>query len=406
MKYNFVFYLFLVVCLTPVAVAANTSIGNISPGQQQTGSVFLFRPSSDSIPSAQVNAIVNGLHGEVLIGTPLGLSTYDGSWSTQHINRDNLSSGLLDNFVTALAYDNSGNLWIGFAGGIQIYNGNDFQNVIDQELLKSLQIRALQRWNDDMWIATGNTALSRYHNGNWTWFPPFSPGGPGFFEVDSMALDSATDTLLVGTAHEGLWQVISSNSTILFNKIEDKKDLYGLLGHVRRDPLGGVYFFNSTEVAHYSAVTGFTQILSSGDFYGGPYAINDVAGGSDGTLYVATDNGIYVWKNGAIIRHMGMFEGIAGNSHRVKTIYIDAGDRLWFSTLDIVGYYTGDVSTAPLIVIETMTPASTLTPVPVPQNISQTISPIAEETQPGDTSALDRIMSFFARFMPFLHPSH
>ena len=68
----------------------------------------------------------------------------------------------------------------------------------------------------------------------------------------------------------------------------------------RRDPLGGAYFFNSTQVAHYDSTTGFTTLLTERDFGGGPYAIDDVTGGSDGALYVATDNGIYVWENGQI----------------------------------------------------------------------------------------------------------
>ena len=128
MRYNPVFYFLLALCLIPVAAGADPTTANVSGGQH-AGAIYLFRPTSDSIPSAQVNAIINGLHGEVLIATPLGLSTYDGIWSTRHINRNNLSNGLLDNFVTALAYDSSGNLWIGYAGGIQIYNGHVFRSL-------------------------------------------------------------------------------------------------------------------------------------------------------------------------------------------------------------------------------------------------------------------------------------
>jgi len=371
--------------------------------QSYQGMIHLFRPESDSIPSTQVNDMINGLHGEVLMATPLGLSTYDGSWSTLHIDENNVSEGLMDNFVTALDYDPSGNLWIGFAGGIQIYNGHYFRVINDQQLLKSLQIRDIQRWNDEMWVATGNAALQRYRNGTWTWFAPFSPGGPGFFEADSMALDSATDTLLVATAHEGLWEVIPSNgTTVRFDKIADKNDLFGLLGHVRRDPLGGAYFFNATQVAHYDSTTGFTTLLTSDDFYGGPCAINDVTGGSDGALYVATDNGIYVWENGVITRHLGAFEGVGTSSHRVRTVFADAGNRLWFSTADNVGYFSMNLSTTPLITIETVTP--TTPPAPVPGNISPVATPTAIPP-PAATSPLDQILAFLSRFVPFLHPS-
>jgi len=403
-KSELFFCLLLFVCLMPVAACAEnvTETAMSYSGQQYQGSIDLFRPASDSIPSAQVNDMINGLQGEVLMATPLGLSTYNGIWSTQHINLNNVSEGLMNNYVTALEYDSSGNLWIGYGSGIQIYNGHTFQVIGDQQLFKSLRIRYLQRWNDDMWVATGNAGLNRYHNGTWTWFAPFSHDGPGFYEADSMALDSATDTLLIATDDEGLWKVTPSNDTVRFDKIEDEHDLFGLLGHVRRDPLGGAYFFNSTQVAHYDSATGFTTLLTERDFDGGPYAINDVTGGSDGTLYVATDNGIYVWEDGIITRHLGTFEGFGTGSHRVRTVFADAGNRLWFSTLDNVGYYTMDLSTTPLITIETVTPTSSPTPVPV--NISQAPTP-DEMPPPAAMSPLNRILAFLSGLFPFLQPS-
>jgi ligand-binding sensor domain-containing protein len=389
-RYKFVFCFLIIVCLIPVAAGANT-MTTVGSGSQYSGAVTLFRPTSDSIPSTQVNAIINGLQGEVLIATPLGLSTYSGSWSTRHINRNNLSNGLLDNFVTALAYDSSGNLWIGYAGGIQIYDGHDYEIITDQGLLKSLQIRALQRWNDDMWIATGNAGLNRYHDEYWTWFAPDSPGGPGFYEADSLALDTATDTLLVGTDHEGLWATTESNGTVLFTRIQDRNDPYGLLGQVRRDPLGGAYFFNSTEVAHYNSATGFTPVLSENGFYGGPYAINDVAAGTNGVLYVATENGIYVWQNGVITRHLGTFEGFGTISPNIRMVFIDAGGRVWFSTQDVIGYYTGDVSTASPIPVETMNPVPEQ--IPVPANVSPTMT-LVSGVPPESSSILDWIAGF------------
>ncbi|MGB7993852.1 hypothetical protein, partial [Methanoregula sp.] len=76
---------------------------------------------------------------------------------------------------------------------------------------------------------------------------------------------------------------------------------------------------------------------------------------------------------------------------------------LWFSTLDNIGYYTGDVSSAPLIPIEIMTP--TTTPTPEPVNITQT-APTQDNTQPAEPSILDTIVNFFSGFISILHPSH
>ena len=394
-----IFSVLLILLLFPVAVTADQNAATGS-GQQETGNIFLFRPASDSIPSTQINAIINGPDGSVLMGTPLGLATFEGSWSTRHINRNNLSGGLLDNFVTALAYDGDGNLWIGYAGGIQVYNGHNYQLIADQQILKSLQIRALQRWNDQMWIATGNSGLSRYSGEAWTWYAPDSPGGPGFYEGDSMALDPSSDILLVGTRDEGLWAVTNPDTTACFTELQSRYSTFGLLGEVRRDPLGGAYFFNATEVAHYSPAAGFTPFLSENDFYGGPYAINDVAAGPAGVVYVATENGIYVWEKGAVTRHLGTFEGFGTDVHNVRMVFLDARGRLWFSTLDVVGYYTGEESAAPLITIQTVTP--TPVPTPVPVNTTLVVAPAAT-TSPQSPSFIDTIAGFFTGL---LHVGH
>ncbi len=48
-------------------------------GQQYHGAIHLFIPEAGSIHSTQVTDIINGPHGEVLVATAFGLSTYNGS---------------------------------------------------------------------------------------------------------------------------------------------------------------------------------------------------------------------------------------------------------------------------------------------------------------------------------------
>jgi len=396
---------FLLLIIPVAAGAANLTETSVSPDDSQNhGAIHLFVPAAGSIHSTQVTDIINGPHGEVLVATAVGLSTYSGIWTTQHVNHNDISAGLMDDYVTAIEYDASGNLWIGYGDGIQIYNGHDYIVIQDQELLKSLQIRGLQRWDDDMWVATGNSGLNRYHNGTWTWFPPYSQNGPGFYEADSMALDSAADTLFVATDHEGLWEVTTSNGTAVFDKIQSAGDPFGLLGHVRRDALGGVYFFNSTEVAHFDPATGFTALIHLSDLGAGTSFISDVAGGSNGALYVATDNGIYVWENARITRHLSPFDGF-GTTPRIRIVFTDAANRLWFSTPAEVGYYTGDASTEPLIAVETMTPTPT-PPMPDPLNVTQTTMSGNVSQQTTATSPLDGIFATLYGLFRFFHPSN
>ena len=129
--------------------------GSVTPAPVQVlpFNIHLFIPGTDSIHSIQIMDLITGKNGDVLIATTSGISTYNGSWDTRSINRDNYSQGIYDNFVTALEYDAEGNLWIGYANGLQIFDGKSYRLIRDQQMLKDLRITDLQRWNDDMWGA-------------------------------------------------------------------------------------------------------------------------------------------------------------------------------------------------------------------------------------------------------------
>ncbi len=358
--------LFILAFIVPVS-ADLTNVTNISPDATAAATrpvpytITLFIPRSTMIHSAQVTDLISGPGGEVVIATSFGLSTYNGTWWTRHMTLGNLSEGLLDDYITAVEYDHNGSLWIGYPEGIQIYNGRYYQTIRDQQLLKDLNIKTLQRWNDDMWVATGHSGIHRYRDGTWTWFQPESPGGPGFYEVSGMALDSAANASLIATEREGLWIVRSQDDPIRFECIADKDSTYGLLEQVKRDPMGGVYFFNDSMVVHYSPGLNFTPALTSQDLSITRPAINDFAAAPDGKVYLATDDGIYILKNGEEYRHLDRFEGI-GTSSVVRTVDIDAENRVWFSTQDNVGYYIDLSGSSHPVPIETVTPATPAAP--------------------------------------------
>ena len=86
----------------------------------------------------------------------------------------------MDDYITAVERDSDGNLWIGYSGGLQIYDGHSYRSIRDQQLLKETRIKDLQRWNNDMWIATGHAGIHRYRNGAWTWYQPYDTERAGF----------------------------------------------------------------------------------------------------------------------------------------------------------------------------------------------------------------------------------
>lgn len=349
-----ILFTILVLLIAPVSAAGNNTAESLSPPY----SITLFIPTASMIHSTQIMDMVNvpDAPGSVLLATSFGLSQYNGTWSTRHINLNNVSEGLLSDYITALEYDRDGSLWIGYSGGIQIYNGHYYLTIRDQQLFKDPRITAIRRWNDDMWVLTGNSGIHRYHEGEWTWYQPESRTGPGFYEANGLILDSAANTLIIATDHEGLWRVPSQSDPIRFECIASHDSTYGLLSQVRRDPMGGVLFFNNTMVAHYAQDSPVITLLTSDMLSPAKPDINDVAAGPDGRLYLATDKGIYIWKNGKIIDNLDRYKGI-GTFPIVQWVSVDAEDRIWFSTNDDVGVITDTANPLTLLAIDTITPA-------------------------------------------------
>ena len=352
----------LFILLMIIAPVSATGTNALESSDSSPYSITLFIPTASMVHSTQVMDMVNvpDAPGSVLLATSYGLSQYNGTWSTRHMNRDNSSEGLLNDYITSIEYDNQGNLWIGYSGGIQIYNGQYYQTIRDQQLLKDPRITALQRWNDDMWVITGNAGIHRYHEGIWTWFQPGSKGGPGFYEANGMVRDYEDDALIIATDYEGLWRVRSQEDPIQFDCIAPRGSTYGLLTEVRRNPLGGALFFNDSVVVRYSQDANFSLFLNSGMLSRSDTNINDVAAGTDGRVYLATDRGIYIWKNGKIIDYIDRMGGI-GTSPTVNWVYVDAENRLWFATNDDVGVMTDQITPDSRIAINTI--PSTITPV-------------------------------------------
>jgi hypothetical protein len=379
---RFTVLFFILLFLSPVTAASeNTSdsapAGQVSPATQI---IRLFIPTARMIHSDQINDQINGPGGDVIFGTSFGLSTFNGTWSTRHRDLNNISRGLMDDYITAVEYDHQGRLWIGYSGGIQIYNGNYYESIRDQQLLKETRITDLQRWDNDMWIATGHAGIHRYRDGNWTWFQPVTTGGPGFYEIHGMALDHMRNSsLVIATDHEGLWIVRSPDDPVRFELLSGKDDAYGLMQQVRQDPQGGVYFYNASMVVHYDTGTGFTPVLTNHDLTVREISLNDLDApidAIDGRVYLATDDGIYTWKHGAVIGHLTRSDGI-GTSPVVRTVRTDRENRVWFSTPGYVGYFKEpaqpdvhlgiEIATTPSATIPPVTVAATATASPPPE---------------------------------------
>jgi hypothetical protein len=216
--------------------------------------------------------------------------------------------------------------------------------------------------------------------------------GPGFNEIDSMALDSRNNTLVIATINEGLWIVRYQDDPVVFEMLADKYSASGQMQHVKRDPMGGVYFFNPEKIIHYDTASGFKAVLTTGYLSQEQITINDISAGSDGNLNIATDNGLYIWRDGGIYRHLNRFEGI-GISENVRTVNVDAKNRVWFATPGYVGYYIDNSNPEKLISINRVTPTASPTPnivvnaTPAKPNLSTTTTVITTTVNPSSGSS-------------------
>ncbi len=119
-----IFLLLILLLVLPATAAENATLLSMEdPGADAPYTIRIFIPTQKMIHSDQINDLISGRDGETIIGTSFGLSTYNGSWSTRHRNLNNISEGLMDDYITAVELDGEGNLWIGYSGGIQIYDG-------------------------------------------------------------------------------------------------------------------------------------------------------------------------------------------------------------------------------------------------------------------------------------------
>lgn len=344
-----------------------------------SSALYIDVPDYDTgIASAGVRDAINGRYGDVIFATDNGISMYtaDGTWSSINSRHPGETAygplSPLNAMVTAIALDARGSLWIGYPNGLQIGDGKGYQTIQDQQFLKNLNINCIARWGDGMWVAAGRAGLHRYQDGAWTWYKPLGPEGLECYTIVSMAVDAASDALVIGSEHDGIQVVRNRTGDLRFEQVTYRDEPLWEISGVRVDPFGGVYLFNRTTVLRYTPDGGVVPVLGAGDLGAFPVAINDIAATPEGMLLIASDNGIYGWNASGVALHITSGDGI--RSKFVKKLFIDADGRCWFVVPGNVGY------------LPPMTGSATLdlsaVPVQVPEAAEVTVSVSSETPTP------------------------
>ncbi|MDE4907090.1 hypothetical protein L0665_00410 [Methanogenium marinum] len=279
--------------------------------------------------------------GMITFATTNGLSLFDSGWATIQAEPWEYETGLQDNYIQTIEYDENNVLWLGFSAGVQQYDGITFTKVGTNEIFSTMPIHDILRDNDNIWIANGNSGLNVYSDGKWEWIRPFTENGPGAYYITSMAKDHATGNCIITTRLNGIWKGISDEEGLRFVQISINEEESGKMTNVVDYPFGGVIIFNENTIQYYSESGGIVPIANYAALGYGVSRINDVAVTENGIFVIGTNNGLYGYYNGEVIVHITRnIDGISNDE--VTKVFSDSKGRWWFITKGEAGYYQMD----------------------------------------------------------------
>jgi diguanylate cyclase (GGDEF)-like protein len=237
------------------------------------------------------------------------------TWQTQQ--------GLHHNMVQSIAQTPDGYLWFGTWEGVARFNGFEFtifnpQNVPE---LKDRGVRALLVAQDGaLWMGTTRGGVTRHKDGEWTTFT--RDDGLAGNEVLCLAEDTqgriwvGTEADGVGIIDQGQFKVITPQQGL-----NDK----AVLAIAERHP-GEMWLTTRNGVVRIidDEVTAFGQ---DDGLPSGP--VLSVFSDPRGSLLFGTQNGIYLWRDGAFQPHLGWLSGGRG---QVSKLLVDSDGALWAGT--------------------------------------------------------------------------
>ncbi|MFA6110419.1 MAG: two-component regulator propeller domain-containing protein, partial [Candidatus Latescibacterota bacterium] len=161
--------------VTPVTLVHRDGTGQAAktgPGRTVTAGAGTYRGLwesygvPDGLSGGRATCLAQDLEGALWIGTPAGLTRFDGRTFTTLTTVD----GLPDNAVTALAEDRDGHLWIGTAKGLCRYDGETITTFSASDGMADDNVSVLLADGPRLWIGTagGLVEYDGHHFRNFT----------------------------------------------------------------------------------------------------------------------------------------------------------------------------------------------------------------------------------------------
>jgi ligand-binding sensor domain-containing protein/serine phosphatase RsbU (regulator of sigma subunit) len=197
----------LFVVLLGVAVARQASAEAVKTVEHLAPPLSFDRlGSADGLPNSDVRTIVQDRSGFLWFGTQEGLARYDGTSVRVYRPRENDPTSLSGGYITALALDTSGKLWVGTAeNGVNLYDPETdrftrFSHGVKGGLSSEGVTSITRDSRDRMWFAMVGGGLNRFDPATRTFTEYVS--GPLETAITAVGADR-TGNLWLGTASDG-----------------------------------------------------------------------------------------------------------------------------------------------------------------------------------------------------------
>jgi len=238
----------------------------------------------------------------------------------QQLSRFTTKDGLSSDGVASLYEDREGNLWVGTqSGGLERFRDGSFTTYAKEEGLSADQATAvIEDHAGDMWVTTSD-GLDQLHGNQIR-----------IYKTDDKVLDTwalwedSASNLLVGTSTGGVLRLTDGHLVSMLSERDGIPPWH--ISAILEDAMhqlwlaprsGGLARDVDGKISLYTASAGLRS--------NGLYAL---AAGSDGTIWVGSDNGLNSIKDGHITNYAT--NNLAGAW--VISLYFDSRNILWIGT--------------------------------------------------------------------------
>ncbi|NLT50639.1 MAG: T9SS type A sorting domain-containing protein [Ignavibacteria bacterium] len=311
--------------------------GGLVKYEKSTGNKVFYNRSNSNLPYNYVTSVAVEGNGNIWIGTWDGLSMFDGDVFTNYYS---YTSDLPNDRISSLAFDHSGNLWIGTLRGIAKFDGENVQTfspATDTAITAYPCETIAVDNNGNVWFGSTSDyyqqgGIYKYDGANWTGYRMDNSSIPDYMirdiKVDSennlwIATDNYGMLKFDGSTFEIFNQNSSGISDIRIKKIAIDQSDNVWTASEKYWLNGGVSKYNGTDFLIYTKFNGTYPTENSSSIFVD----------SDNKVWASADGiGLASFNGSTWTAEMISEKGIPSNY--INAITFDGDNNLWIATGD------------------------------------------------------------------------